>query len=86
MGELGLRPFRQLLVRSTCRYVDRAVDEDQRSQRWVVAHADVVVTATQRLTLRARYGLTRYLDQRDSTRARRPNPQHALQLQVESRF
>lgn len=86
VGELGLRPFEQLLVRLRCRYVDRAIDEDQRSQRWLTAHAAVDTAAGRTLTVRAHYGLTRYLDQRASTLARRPNPEHSLQLQIESRF
>ncbi len=85
-AELGARPFRGLGVRLRARYGDRAVDEDQRSQRWLVAQGDVEASASGQLTLRARYGVTRYLDQRESTLARRPNPEHAAQLQVEIRF
>jgi hypothetical protein len=86
MAELSSRPFRKLRLRARSRYVTRALGDDSYLERSLLSFFDVTYGPGRLLQARARYVRMAYLDRRDSTRARRPNPEHALQLELESRF
>lgn len=86
MGELSSRPLPTLRLRARSRYVTRALGNDRYLERSLASFFDVTYGPGRLLEARARYARIAHLDARESTLTRRPNPEHVVQLELESRF
>lgn len=85
--EVAARPTEQLKVRARTRYQDFTLfADDEGSERTSWSWAEVTWSPTRLFLGRVRYDAFVYLDQRESTLARKPNPEHRFRLEVETKF
>jgi len=80
------QPLDNLRLSVRSRYLDEGFGDDLLGERSLWSFADVTVLWSKALETRVRYDNYAWLDQRESTLARRPNPEHRLRLEVEARF
>ncbi|MBI3184992.1 MAG: helix-hairpin-helix domain-containing protein [Myxococcales bacterium] len=84
--EVGSKAQSWLRLRARARYLDEANDKDDYLERSVWAFLDVSVISPKALTVRGRYDLYVWLDQRDSSKERKPNPEQRFRLEVSAKF
>jgi len=79
-------PFRSFRIASRVRYLFEDITDNTRQEQWVWAYFDLSYVFAKVFQVRTRYDLFYWLDERDSTLARTPNPEHRLRLVLEARF
>lgn len=80
------RPVDLLRLRVRIRYDFEDVFDNQRLSQALWAHAEAAFALRDRDTLRLRYDVRVFLDHRESTRLRVPNPEHWLWLEYIFRY
>lgn len=85
-AQLISQPLDNLRFSVRSRYLDEGVGDDLLGERSLWSFADVTVLWGKALETRVRYDNYAWLDQRESTLARRPNPEHRIRLELEARF
>ena len=80
------RPFEWLRVRARTKWLDEGIDNDEIGERSIWSLLDVSYLIPRRGEVRVRYDNYLWLDQRDNSLARQPNPEHRLRLELEGRF
>jgi hypothetical protein len=80
------RPADVLRLRLRLRYDIEDVADNHRLPHTLWCYLDVAIRLRTRDTLRIRYDLRAYLDERESTRVRVPNPEHWLWLEYVFRY
>ena len=83
---LTARPLDPLRVRLRARYDFNDLFDNHRLAQTLWVYADTAWTLRDRDVLRLRYDLRAYLDERESTRVRAPNPEHWLWLEYVFRY
>ncbi|HYX92591.1 MAG TPA: hypothetical protein VE782_13595, partial [Myxococcaceae bacterium] len=68
------------------RYLDEDVADDASLERSWATWLEAAWSPSPLLLARSRYEAYAWLDARQSTRARRPNPEHRFRLELETRF
>ncbi|MGQ0506244.1 MAG: ComEA family DNA-binding protein [Myxococcaceae bacterium] len=84
--EARVFPLDELALRARARWYSQDIANRSRLEESVWGLFDVTWTPSRRFTGSLRYDLFRYIDQRASTLARSPNPEHRFRLELESRF
>ena len=84
--QLAANPLEMFRLRTRLRYDVEDIDDNRRLPHTIWLYVDASLTVRQRDTVRARYDLRTFLDERDSTRARAPNPEHWLWLEYVLRY
>lgn len=85
-AELGGKPTDRLRLILRTAYLDQDIGDDTTLETSWWTYAEVSWRLTAQLDVRARYDFFDWLDQRDSTLARTPNPENRFFLEVTSRF
>jgi hypothetical protein len=80
------RPSNELTLRARLRYLSEDISDDSYLERSLWSYLEAGYKIRARDWLRLRYDLYTYLDDRMSTAARVPSPEHRLWLEYESRF
>ncbi len=80
------RPIDRLRIRARVRYDFEDIANNHRLAQVLWNYLEAAVTIRQRDTLRTRYDFRVFLDRRESTVARLPNPEHWLWLEYVFRF
>jgi hypothetical protein len=80
------RPTDDLRLRGRVRYLIEDISDDMYLEESVWAYLDASYRVRARDRVRLRYDVYVYLDDRESTAARSPSPEHWLWLEYESRF
>jgi hypothetical protein len=83
---LTARPIDTLRVRARVRYDFEDVADNHHLPQTLWAHAELALTVRERDALRSRYDFRIYLDERESTHVRVPNPEHWLLLEYVLRY
>lgn len=83
---LTTRPVEALRLRFRLRYDFEDLWDKHRLPQILWSYADVAITLRERDRLRLRYDFRVFLDQRESTRVRVPNPEHWLWLEYVFRY
>jgi len=83
---VSTRPIEVLRVRLRARYDFEDVADNHRLAQVLWSHVEAELSIRTRDTLRIRYDLRIFLDKRESTRRRRPNPEHWLWLEYVVRY
>jgi hypothetical protein len=83
---ISARPIDPLRLRMRWRYYSDDIADSARLEESVWGYFDVAYRVARWMTPRIRYDIMFRLDDRDSTRARSPNPEHWVMFEVESRF
>jgi hypothetical protein len=83
---LTTRPIDVLRLRVRLRYDFEDVWDNHRLPQTLWAYLEAALTLRERDTLRARYDLRVFLDRRESTLVRTPNPEHWLALEYVFRY
>ena len=86
IAELASRPVERLRMRARVRYDFDDVADNHRLPQTLWALVELGLHARERDLIRVRYDFRIYLDERESTRARVPNPEHWLWLEYVLRF
>lgn len=84
--ELMMRPIDSLRLRGRARYLLEDISSNDYLEHSLWTYLDATWAATRTLSARARYDYVAYLDERASTLARLPNPEHRFRLELETRF
>ena len=84
--QITARPVDRLRVRARVRYDFDDIANNHRLARVLWSYVEVAVALRQRDALRLRYDLRVFLDRRESTFARVPNPEHWLSFEYAFRF
>lgn len=84
--QITTRPIDPLRLRMRWRYYSDDIADDARLEESVWGYLDVSYRVARWLVPRVRYDIIFRLDQRESTLARSPNPEHWLLFELESRF
>jgi len=84
--EITSRPTDRLRVRARARYDFEDIGNNHRFAQVLWSYLEVALTLRTHDTLRMRYDFRVFLDRRESTRARAPNPEHWLWLEYVFRF
>jgi len=85
-AELGGRPHDRLQIRVRSAFLDQDLGDDTTLETSWWTYAEVSWRLLPRLDVRARYDFFDWLDQREATLARTPNPENRFLLEVSSRF
>lgn len=80
------RPIDPLRLRMRWRYYSDDIADSTRLEESVWGYVDVAYRVARWLVPRIRYDVIFRIDDRESTLARRPNPEHWLMFELESRF
>ncbi len=80
------QPLDNLRLSVRSRYLDEAIGDDLRGERSLWSFADVTVLWNKALETRVRYDNYAWLDQREGTLTRTPNPEHRFRVELEARF
>lgn len=80
------RPVDVLRVRLRARYDFEAIRDNHRLAQTAWVYLDATLTPKHRHDLRARYDFRVFLDERDSTKVRAPNPEHWLSIEYVFRY
>jgi hypothetical protein len=80
------RPIDPLRLRMRWRYYSDDIADSARLEESVWGYVDVAYRVARWLVPRIRYDVIFRIDDRESTLARRPNPEHWLMFELESRF
>lgn len=83
---VGANPIDPLLLRMRLRYDFDDIQNNQHLEQTFWAYLQASYRITPWLQPTIRYDIRQWLDDRDSTALRRPNPEHWLHFQIESRF
>jgi hypothetical protein len=83
---LATRPIEPLTIRFRMRYRSDDIRADDRLEEVLWGYVDISYRIRRWLTPRIRYDVYGWLDQRESTALRHPNPVHWLWFELESRF
>jgi hypothetical protein len=83
---VAAQPIDILRVRLRTRYDFEDVRNNHRGPQVLWTYLDTAFTVRQRDLVRLRYDLRVFLDRRESTRARAPNPEHWLWIEYMVRF
>jgi len=83
---LTTRPVDIFRIRLRVRYDFEDISDNHRFPQALWAYLDAALTLRQRDMLRLRYDLRVFLDRRESTLARVPNPEHWLWLEYVFRY
>ncbi len=86
IGTLTTRPIEPLSISMRIRYKSDDIEADDRLEEILWGYLEVSYRIRRWLTPRIRYDVYGWLDSRDSTAARYPNPVHWLWFELESRF
>lgn len=86
MFTISARPIDPLRLRMRWRYYNDDISTNTRLEDSLWGYLDVSYRVARWLVPRVRYDIVFRLDQRESTLARKPNPEHWLLFEVESRF
>lgn len=80
------RPIDVLRIRIRVRYDFEDIQDNNRLPQSLWAYLDAALTVRERDTLRMRYDVRVFLDRRESTLTRAPNPEHWLWLEYVFRY
>lgn len=80
------RPIDPLRIRARLRFMDFDISSNALLERSVWTYLDVGYLVRKSFLVQLRYDLYKLLDERDSTKQRRPNPENRLMLTLEGRF
>jgi hypothetical protein len=80
------KPLQRLRLHSRVSYVSEGIDDDDHLEESLRFKAALDWWQLHGHALRVRYDLKAYLDDRASTQARTPSPEHALRLELEGAF
>jgi hypothetical protein len=83
---LAAQPHDLLRLRLRLRYDFEDIWSNHRLPQTVRGYLDAALTLRERDLLRIRYDLRAFLDERDSTSARAPNPEHWIWLEYTFRY
>ncbi len=83
---LTARPASRLRIRARARYDVQDIANNHRLPHTVWAHLECGVTVRERDVFQARYDVRAFLDERQSTLERQPNPEHWLWLEYVLRY
>ena len=83
---MTVRPTDILRIRLRVRYDFEDIGDNHRLPHTLWAYLDAALTVRERDTLRVRYDLRVFLDRRESTLTRVPNPEHWLWLEYVFRY
>ena len=83
---LMVKPLEDLRVRARLRYLMEDISNNARLESWVWAYVDVTYKFLERFKVRLRYDLVDWLDKRDSTALRSPNPEHWFWLSLAAKL
>lgn len=83
---ISARPIDRLLIRSRFRFFDNDLQNNLAYERSVWAYLELSYRVARWLTPRVRYDVYARIDDRPSTQARVPVPEHWLWFELESRF
>jgi hypothetical protein len=86
IANLTARPVDLLRLRVRVRYDFEDISDNHRLPQVLWAYFDASLTLRERDMLRLRYDLRRFLDRRESTIARVPNPEHWLWVEYVFRY
>lgn len=81
-----LKPTDRLRARVRIRYRFEDVSDNQYLEQLLIAYADFTYRLHRKNSLRVRYDVRVWLDERQSTAMRRPSPEHWMWLEFESKF
>ncbi|MCZ6805884.1 MAG: hypothetical protein O7F08_02950, partial [Deltaproteobacteria bacterium] len=84
--QITSRPIDRLRIRARVRYDFEDIANNHRLAQVLWSYLEAAVTIRERDTLRTRYDFRVFLDRRESTVARVPNPEHWLWLEYVFRF
>lgn len=84
--QLGANPVDPLRMRFRLRYANEDIHDPARLEESLWAYMDLAYTVRRWFIPSVRYDFRMFLDDRESTAFRRPNPEHWLHFQLESRF
>lgn len=84
--DVTARPARVFRMRLRLRYDYEDLADNHRLPQTLWSYLDVTLTVRERDALRARYDVRAYLDERESTLLRAPNPEHWLWLEYVFRY
>ncbi|MBX5480249.1 MAG: helix-hairpin-helix domain-containing protein [Myxococcaceae bacterium] len=84
--EVAVRPVPGFKIRAKTRYEDFDLSNDENTERTSWTWVDLTWSPGRQLLGRLRYDALVYVDHRESTQTRRPNPEHRLQVLLESKF
>jgi hypothetical protein len=84
--QIAARPIDPLRLRMRWRYYSDDIADSARLEESVWGYLDVSYRVARWLVPRLRYDIVFFLDDRESTQTRQPNPEHWLMLEIESRF
>jgi hypothetical protein len=79
-------PINSLRISARLRYLFEDIDDNEYLEQSVWAYFDVSYVIKKVFLIRLRYDVLQWLDGRDSTQNRIPNPEHRLRLELEARF
>jgi len=83
---VATRPIEVLRIRLRARYDVDDVGNNERGSQVVWAYLDTMLTVRQRDSVQIRYDVRAFLDRRESTLARVPNPEHWLWIEYTVRY
>ena len=83
---LRAKPIQSFRITSRFRYFFEHIADNTRYQQYAWAYLDMSYTFRRVFVVQARYDLLMWLDDRDNTSYRVPNPEHRLRLVLEARF
>jgi hypothetical protein len=83
---ISTNPWRSLRLRLRGRYLFEDISDPAHLEQSLWSYFETSYRFAQRIDLRLRYDLLAWLDERDSTLARTPSPEHRLRLLLEARF
>jgi len=84
--ETRYRPLDYLRLRARIRYLNEALDNDHYMEDSLWTYLEVAYLPSKELEGSLRYDVYQFLDQRDSSLTREPNPEHSLRLELKTRF
>jgi hypothetical protein len=84
--EVAYRPIDFIRLKLRTRYLFQNIATDEKLERSSWTYAEVSWLPTRLFAARLRYDVLAYLDQRERTALRNPNPEYRLWLRLESRF
>jgi hypothetical protein len=79
-------PASELRLYARARFVDESVDDPRAGEESLWSYVEASWRPAPAFLTRFRYDNRIFLDERDSTLGRRPNPEHWFRVEVESRF
>lgn len=84
--EVFALPTETIRVRARLRYLIEDLKDDAYLERSLWPWIEVSYRPARQMALKLRYDVYAYLDERQSTRDRQPNPEHRFRFELESRF